>query len=198
LGKVNYDPFEGWQRLFAAADQLDSNAALIMTLHAALEREMDVLLGKQLLHPEKLRGLGFGQKISVIAASWRGDAHASDLLCAVLTQFNELRNTVAHSDDPKRIKQSLAALRRAHTAIGRRQESVDELINVACDICSFMADGAPTLADFSEAAKAIGDVVTQFSEGFRGAAGASADTKIGASLSSISTSAFGNGDQAAE
>lgn len=167
MGKVGYDPFEGWARLFGAAEQLDSNAAMVMTLHAALEREMDVLLSKQLRFPERLKGLGFGHKINVIAATWHGEPEAAEFLRTALYQFNELRNVIAHSDDAQQLKGTMEALRRAHANIGARQDEVDELLNIACDICAFMGDGAPTLKDFHDTAAALGKLVNSFAEAMK-------------------------------
>lgn len=168
MGKVGYDSFEGWERLFRAADQLDSNAAMVMTLHAALEGEMDVLLGKQVAHPQHLKKLGFGHKINVIAATWKGKPEDSDLLCTALYQFNEVRNSIAHSDNAKQLKGNMEALRRVHEKIGARQDGVDELLNIACDICAFMGDGAPTLRDFGETAEAIGNLIKGFAKATEG------------------------------
>lgn len=161
MGQVGYDAFEGWKRLFAAADRLDTNLPMIMTLHAALEVEMDNLLARQVRRPEKLFGLGFGHKVGLIGATWQGEPDKGDFLCDALFRFNELRNSAAHGDEPKRIAEAMAKLRTAHGKIGTLQEGVDEILNIACDITAFMADDFPTIGEVGQAAQVVGEAMAE-------------------------------------
>ena len=162
-----YDAFGGWMRMFDAADKLDTNAALVMTLHAALEREMDDVLGRQVPYPERLKGLGFGQKVKVIAATWPHQAETADQVHEALFRFNELRNVVAHSDDRKKLNGAYNALRAAHQQFGSRQENVDELVNIACDICALMGGHQMTIAEFHAFGAAIGSLLGKLADVFK-------------------------------
>ena len=52
---------------------VDQRAAVILTFHAALEREIDVVLAALLPRPDKLKkGFGFANKIDVLAAAGKG------------------------------------------------------------------------------------------------------------------------------
>jgi hypothetical protein len=83
-------------RLKAALDGLDPRAAEILALHAAIERELDLSLRDCLPATHRLIGLGFRQKVSVWAAVQKADDRAIQAAIDVMTQFNEVRNEVAH------------------------------------------------------------------------------------------------------
>ena len=158
MGQVEYDAFKGWKRMFHAADGVNTNAPMVLTLHAALNREMDIWLAKQVKYPAKLTGLGFGQKISVLAATWKGDPDQGEKLRVALHQFNEVRNSVAHGDHAKQLKGQMEALRAAHQEIGERHEDTDEMVNIAADIIAFYGDDAPTYAEFQKIEAAMEEV----------------------------------------
>lgn len=162
-----YDAFGGWIRMFDAAEKLDTNAALVMTLHAALEREMDEVLARQVAFPERLKGLGFGQKVKVIAATWPHQAETADQVHEALFRFNELRNVVAHSDERKKLNAAYNSLRSAHQQFGSRQENVDELVNIACDICALMGGHQMTIAEFHAFGEAIGSLLGKLADVFK-------------------------------
>ncbi|MFC3784678.1 hypothetical protein GGR90_003047 [Sphingopyxis italica] len=141
MGKVGYDQFEGLRRLGQARAKLDDRAGIILTYHAALEREMDVMLARLLPRSEKLRGLGFGQKLSVLEAAWKGSADAGDKLGRALFRFNELRNAVAHGDRVKEVDEKLKLLTEAFDVILPGAAKVGDVELVAAGLVGFLADG---------------------------------------------------------
>ena len=89
----------GFARLQHMRAAIDARAPDILACHAAIEAELDLALAATLPRAERLRGLGFGQKVSVLQASttslW------SDGVAPALIALNELRNCVAHGDRKK-------------------------------------------------------------------------------------------------
>ena len=95
-------------RLGAAKSAIDERAHEILALHAALEREMDLALARALPHSDRLKGMGFGQKISILAAC--NKAADVDEMVKPLVQFNELRNAVAHGDSKAKVTAGIERL----------------------------------------------------------------------------------------
>lgn len=142
MAKVNYDGFAGIHRMAEAEATIDQRSAVILTFHAALEREIDVVLASLLTRPDKLKkGFGFANKIDVLAAAWKGDPGAGDKLHLVLRRFNDLRNSVAHGDAIEEVEQWLTKLLDAYRAIYPDVDVHIEIGEMAQGICSFMADG---------------------------------------------------------
>jgi hypothetical protein len=99
---------EDWRRAFRenyeiGFTDLDPRALDILHHHALLERALDEFLGRALLHPHRLYGLGFGHKIALWAAHLSLPDDAVLLLTGALRTFNDLRNAVAHGDPPATI-----------------------------------------------------------------------------------------------
>ncbi|KQM57142.1 MULTISPECIES: hypothetical protein [unclassified Sphingomonas] len=142
MAKVDYDGFAGIHRLAEAEATIDQRSAVILTYHAALEREIDVVLSGLLPRPEKLRkNLGFANKIDVLAAAWRGEPEAGDNLHLVLRRFNDLRNSVAHGDTLEEVEGWLTKLIDAYRAIDAEVDVHVEVGELAQGICAYMADG---------------------------------------------------------
>lgn len=141
MGRVGYNQFEGLRRLGEARAKLDDRAGTILTLHAALEREMDIVLSQLLPRAGKLYGLGFGQKISVLQAAWKGPPEAGDKLCHTLLRFNELRNAIAHGDKAKEVDKKLKLLADAFEAILPGAAKIGDVELVAAGIVGYLADG---------------------------------------------------------
>ena len=55
LAKVDYEGFAGIHRMAQAEATVDQRAAVILTFHAALEREIDVVLAALLPRADKLK-----------------------------------------------------------------------------------------------------------------------------------------------
>ncbi|HEX8578740.1 MAG TPA: hypothetical protein VF655_04005 [Allosphingosinicella sp.] len=162
MAKADYDHFAGLGRLVKAAATVDQRAAVILTYHAALEREVDVVLGRLLPRGDRLpRRLGFGHKIEVLAAAWRGAEVAGDRLYNVLFRFNELRNAVAHGDRIDLVEDSLERLLGTYRLMipDAVTEGI-EIAEVAAGICGFMADG-PTPRELVGSFKGLKDIVEQ-------------------------------------
>jgi len=142
MAKVNYDGFAGIHRMAEAGATIDERAAVILTFHAALEREIDVVLAGLLPRADKLRrNFGFGNKIDVLAAAWKADPDDGDKLHLVLRLFNDLRNSVAHGDPIEKVELWLSKLFEAYRSIIPDADVHIEIGEMAQGICSFMADG---------------------------------------------------------
>ena len=142
MAKVDYDGFAGISRMAEAEATVDQRSAVILTFHAALEREIDVVLAGLLPRPDKLKkGFGFANKIDVLAAAWKGDPDAGDRLHLVLRRFNDLRNSVAHGDAIEEVERWLTKLLDAYRAIYPDADVHIDIGEMAQGICSFMADG---------------------------------------------------------
>jgi len=148
MGKVGYDHFAGLARMAEELAKLDDRASLILTCHAALEREIDEVLSRSLPRADRLRNLGFANKITVLNAAWKGSDDAGDRLNAALFRFNELRNAVAHVNAPKEIDAKIALLRAAFDQVlpdnGLEGDSITEM---AAGLVGFMADGVVSYDD---------------------------------------------------
>ncbi|WP_349956207.1 hypothetical protein [Rhizobium sp. ZPR3] len=143
VARVNYDTLAGALRVASVGKEPSAFAVAVLTYHAALEVELDVLLVDQLPRPEKIltgRGpLNFAQKAAVINAAWRGDPEGGDVLERVLVAFNELRNAVAHNDK-KQVKACYDALVKSYKAIDPDVTAEPPLLYIALGICGFMGD----------------------------------------------------------
>lgn len=108
-----FDDIEGMEpikRLNAAVDSLDNRAAEILTLHAAIERELDLAISRKMPNPKRLHGLGFGHKVGLWSAlNEKSDDHVGKLTI-VLIRLNDLRNCIAHGDDGQKIDVSVKKL----------------------------------------------------------------------------------------
>ena len=113
---------------------------MILNYHAALEREMDFVLARLLPRADRLRGLGFGHKLSVLQAAWRGPEDAGNKLCLALFRFNELRNAVAHGDDVKKVDGKLALLAEAFDAILPGAAEITDVELIAAGLVGYFAD----------------------------------------------------------
>jgi len=156
---MEYNSLEGWLRIGQATQVMDERAALILTLHAALEHEMEIVLRHLLPRGDRLGPrLGFSQKIDVLAAAWEGDGEMIDMVCRVLVRFNDLRNAVAHGD-AREFKKAYDKLMQANLSIGGVPEVDQPLVFVASNVCAALG-GAPTMqAVVEEIGKALAEVI---------------------------------------
>lgn len=141
MGRIEYDHFEGLRRLGEARAKLDDRAGAVLTFHAALEREIDFVLARLMPRPDKLRGLGFGQKVSVLAAAWRGTPESGDMICAALLRLNELRNSIAHGDERRVVDRHEELLAQAFAEIFPDHRDVRDVEIIAAGLVGFLADG---------------------------------------------------------
>ncbi len=98
MAEEKYDPYEGLHRVALAAENLNMEAVEVVTLHLALEREIEIVLSQLLARTNKLGQLGFINKAAVLHSTWRDSKGKADKLYKVLNDFNELRNAFAHGE----------------------------------------------------------------------------------------------------
>jgi len=158
MAKVDYDGFAGIHRISEAEATIDQRAAVILTFHAALEREVDVVLAALMPRAHKIRHFGYGHKIDVLAAAWKAEPEEGEKLHKVLFRFNELRNAVAHGDRSDLVEAALKRLVDAYLQIAPDADYCVEIAEVAQGICAFMADG-PTIREFSALADGLDRLV---------------------------------------
>lgn len=145
MGKVGYSSFKGVGRLKLALkgpEETSRFAVEVLRCHAALEIEMDEFLNNALHNAAKLKagGLGFGHKIALVNACWKGEPQSGDKLANALVKFNDLRNGVAHGDHPNKIEKSFAKLKLACAAFDDTLSDMSTAEAMAVSICSFMGD----------------------------------------------------------
>ena len=140
MGRIDYDRLAGLRRLGEAKAKLDDRAGTILTYHAALEREMDIVLARLLPRSDRLKGLGFGHKLSVLHAAWRGSDEAGDKLCHALFRFNELRNAIAHGDRAKEVDEKFTLLAEAFDAILPGVAEIGDAELIAAGLVGYLAD----------------------------------------------------------
>jgi hypothetical protein len=164
MARIEYDVLAGWARLLEAERQVDEQAPLILTYHAALEREIDEVLSRLLPRAEKITRIGYSHKVSVLAAAWVGDPDAGDRLARTLVCFGDLRNAVAHGDAAE-VANAERRLQQAYGSLAPTLTTPPSLAEIAGGICSFLGDG-PTPAEFGAIAEGIGAVLKRFAECF--------------------------------
>jgi|GEM_PF-1828748 len=168
MAKVSYDALEGYERLSAVAERVDLESAKILTLHVALEAEMDAVLAKILTRADRMRKIGFANKVRVLEAAWIGDPDAGDRACNVLRSFNDLRNTIAHGDRDAQVG-CRAALVTAFRQIDPQAAEDIDVVQVAQGVCLFLGDGpsVETLERFKDSLAGMTAAINAATEGFR-------------------------------
>lgn len=170
MAKVGYDQFAGLHRLAEVTQKIDPRAAVVLAYHAALEREIDVVLARLLPHADKLRRFGYGHKIDVLAAAWRGSPDAGEVLYTCLFRFNELRNAVAHGDRVDLVEHKLTALLDAYRRVNSDLPEDIQVDAVAAGIIGFMGDDGVNAARLRLRISASEEVADQTPTGYDGAA----------------------------
>ena len=165
MARVQYDYLDGLLRVTAAGETKPDQFVIdVLIFHAALEVEIDELLKKQLRFPEKLKSRGikltFGQKVAVLAASWKGTQQDLELLCNALLAFNDLRNAVAHVDQDAGRNKSFTKLVAAYQKIHPKPKMKPTVFEIALNICAFMGDD-PGFVKTIDAMDALDDMVNR-------------------------------------
>ena len=80
----------------------------ILDAHATIEGELDAFSQLVLPRADRLRGMGFGHKASLFAASLNIADAIIDPLVKALSRVNDLRNSVAHNATENEIEQKLS------------------------------------------------------------------------------------------
>ncbi|AJP71320.1 hypothetical protein [Sphingomonas hengshuiensis] len=144
MGGVDYDWLEGMQRVMRAEVKLDEHWVEIISLHAALETEIDAMLVLSLPCGEAVTSnrprITFGHKVAILKAAWKGEREEAEKLCAILLTFNELRNAVAHPE-MKKTAAEVAKLTAAYKALVPDMGHEPTVAEIAQGAVAFMGDG---------------------------------------------------------
>jgi len=129
---------------------LDRRSQEVIAYHLALERAVDTALALTLPRAERLRGLGFGQKVSVLQAT--SESLWIDLLAAAVLSFNDLRNMVAHGDGKNVIDKgvtNVCASVEAFTGVrpSIKKATIGGLAMAICDALSVDAEARARQSD---------------------------------------------------
>jgi hypothetical protein len=145
MAGVVYDGIGGVRRVIEAGNQPDDFAVEVLTFHAAVEREIELVLERLLPRGDVLftgsPKLNFGHKAKVLNAAWRKNPADAEKLAKVLHAFQSLRDAVAHSDR-QQIKSCNAGLMQAYRQIAPEIGDEVPIQEVAQGICLFLADGS--------------------------------------------------------
>lgn len=163
MAGMDYDGIAGVLRVLKAGEKLDTFAVEVLTFHAAIEHEIEVALRKIMPRPEALftgtPKLGFAQKAKILNALWQRDGSDADKLANVLHAFQNLRDSVAHSDR-KQIKACNTNLTIAYREMARSENDDYSILEVAQGICLFLADGT-TVDDLVATFAALDQLVNE-------------------------------------
>lgn len=156
MSDKGYDSFQGVYRIAEAAENLDLRIVEVLTLHFAIEREIDRFLEKFVLRASQIRSLGYANKVKLLHAVWP-EAKTVDGVCLVLNSFGELRNHLAHGNSTGATKHH-DNLVRAYRAIEAGAPADIGYVYIAQGICSFLG-GGPTPAEMKQLFKGLADIV---------------------------------------
>lgn len=164
MAGAHYDGIQAIFRIAKKGEKLDTFAIEVLTFHAAVEYELEVVLRKLLPHPDKLFGkgpkLGFPHKARLLCAMWQKDPADADRLNAVLKALEDLRNEVAHQGEIP-LKSHKAKLDQAFREIEPEASEDPSMLEIAQGISMFVADDLGTLADFSKTLTALSILVNE-------------------------------------
>jgi hypothetical protein len=145
MAGADYDGIGGVMRLLKAGEKPDSFAIEVVTYHAAVESELELIISTLVKRPEDLfttsPKLTFGHKANLLRAVWQGDPAHADIIHEVLHRFQMVRNAVAHPDN-KAIKSCVAGLMQAYRKIDGTIGDEVSILEIAQGICLFMQDGS--------------------------------------------------------
>lgn len=154
-----YDPYTAWVRIETAANELNWEAVEVVTLHLALERELEFVLSKKCLRSTRIARLSFVAKSAVLHSLGDYNDEDADKLYNVLWRFNELRNAVAHGNSAN-IKACRENLQNAYLAINPTATSPFGNTVIAQGICAYMGKGMMP-DEFSKVAALMDEVVRE-------------------------------------
>lgn len=164
MAGVDYNGIEAIFRIAEKGEVLDTFAIEVLTFHAAVEHELEVVLRKLLPHADMiLKGkpkLSFPHKARLLCAMWRKDPADAVKLNGVLKALQNLRDEVAHQGDIS-LKSHKANLTQAFREIEPKAGDDPSMLEIAQGISMFIADDAGTLADFNETLDAFDVLVNE-------------------------------------
>lgn len=145
MAGADYDGIRGVMRLLKAGEKPDTFAIEVVTYHAAIESELELIIATLVKRPEDFfttsPKLTFGHKANLLRAVWEGDPAQADIIHEVLQRFQMVRNAVAHPDS-KAIKGCMAGLTQAYRKIDASIGDDVSILEVAQGICLFLQDGS--------------------------------------------------------
>lgn len=165
MARVDYDAWQGFVRMAVVLHGFDRRAAEIVGCHTALEREVALILERTLLRPGYVSDFRYKEKVSLLAATWRGYDDDAAKVAAVLSRYGTLRNKVAHGDEQK-IANAWRELLLAYRALQPNADPDDELtpLSIAQGILSFFGDG-PTPEDIRRMQEHLDKMEATLNEG---------------------------------
>lgn len=101
-------PAAAMARLRDRLREIHPQAAPIITGHAALELEVDQALKRLLARPEKLPRLSMAHSLGVLRAVLEDEW--LDLVLDAIAAYGDLRNAVAHGNEPGSVEQKISKL----------------------------------------------------------------------------------------
>lgn len=165
MARVDYDAWQGFVRMELVLDGFDRRAAEIVACHTALEREVAVILERTLLRSGYVSEFRYKEKVSLLAATWRGHDEDAAKVEAVLSRYGTLRNRVAHGDEEK-IANAWRQLLIAYRALQPDADPDADLtpLSIAQGILSFFGDG-PTPEDIRRMQERVEQMEARLDEG---------------------------------
>jgi hypothetical protein len=145
MAGADYDGIGGVMRILKSGQKPSAFAIEVVTYHAAVESELELIIASLLNRPHELfqssPRLSFGHKANLLKAVWNGDPKQADIITEVLHRFQMLRNAIAHTDN-NQIKPCVAGLTQAYREIDDTIGDEVSILEVAQGICLFMQDGS--------------------------------------------------------
>lgn len=148
-------PFSNLDRLSSALKLNDPRINEIISLHVALERELELALEQLVRRSGQLRQLGHANSIKVYRAFSPLPDAAVEPLVQWLDEFNRLRNAVAHGDAAEVLDRHIGKMRGFYATLGRRPEEDWTVPAMVAGIFGFLAGhpGTDKLKIATKAAK---------------------------------------------
>lgn len=151
MAGADYNGIEGLFRIADASEKLETFAVEVITFHAALEYELDIVLSNLMPNPDAIIGfqpaLSFTHKARLLLALWKGDTEKANKLNEVLRQFEDLRNIVAHPRGKGDLKSKKAKLDQAYREIEPTACDDPTIFEITQGTAMFMAD-KETMGEF--------------------------------------------------
>lgn len=160
MSRVDYDAWQGFIRMALVVDSFDRRAAEIVGCHTALEREVVVLLERLLLRPDYVKDFSYKNRVSLLAAIWKGHDDEAKLVNTVLLKYGTLRNRVAHGNSSQ-IDSAWRDLMIAYRALQPDADAELTPLSIAQGILAFFGDG-PTPEDIRRMQEHLDHVEASF------------------------------------
>ena len=101
-------PVEAMLRLQARLAHIHPQAPMIIASHAALEVEVNEVLRKSVVRPDRLPRMGLAHQLGILKALH--DDEWLNLVADAIGAYGAVRNAIAHHDDEESIKKKIHSL----------------------------------------------------------------------------------------